>query len=215
MIAEARRLVSVTQQVIRNYEDSLVQLDGIDKEIAQLQQEIQALTKEITLYESVRVFLQELAEVARAEIASGLESIVTLCLQAVFGPSMSFEIDIDTSRNSTVIDFYVVNTDGEEVVRFSPEESMGGGVVDTVSIGLRFGLLKILSPEPIGPIILDEPAKMVSADLIDSIASLLQELTHMFGKQNILVTHHTSMMDVVDNAIYFEKINGVTKVTKG
>jgi DNA repair exonuclease SbcCD ATPase subunit len=210
---EIKNLIAVTDRVIREYEDSLKQLDYLESSIEKNQAAYEEVKNDIALYEEVRVFLQELAEVARQEVASGLENIVTLCLQAVFGPTMSFEIDIDTSRNSTVIDFYVVNTDGEETVRFAPEESMGGGVVDTVAIGLRFGLLKILNPEPIGPIILDEPAKMVSGDLIDSIAALLQELTQMFDKQNILVTHHHSLMDVVDNAVYFEKINGVTKVT--
>jgi DNA repair exonuclease SbcCD ATPase subunit len=210
---EIKNLIAVTDRVIREYEESLKQLDYLEKSIEKNQTTYEEVKNDIALYEEVRVFLQELAEVARQEVASGLENIVTLCLQAVFGPTMSFEIDIDTSRNSTVIDFYVVNTDGEETVRFAPEESMGGGVVDTVAIGLRFGLLKILNPEPIGPIILDEPAKMVSGDLIDSIAALLQELTQMFDKQNILVTHHNSLMDVVDNAVYFEKINGVTKVT--
>lgn len=209
---DTRFLMATTERVIREYEDSLVKLDMLEDSIEKNKKEYDMLVKDIELYEEVRVFLQELAEVARAEVASGLENIVSLCLQAVFGPTMSFEIDIDTSRNNTVIDFYVVNTDGKETVRFSPEESMGGGVVDTVAIGLRFGLLKILNPEPIGPIILDEPAKMVSADLIDSIAALLQELTQMFDKQNIIVTHHNSLMDVVDNAIYFEKVNGVTKV---
>jgi DNA repair exonuclease SbcCD ATPase subunit len=200
-------------EAIRVFESDLMKAENLEREIKKKQETVAKLIEQMTLLEEVRVFLQELAEVARHEIASGLEQVVTLCLQAVFGETMSFEIEINTSRNATSIQFYVVNIDGEEAVRFTPEESMGGGVVDTVSIGLRFGMLKILNPQPTGPIILDEPAKMVSADLIDSIAALLQELTRMFEKQNILVTHHTSLMDVVDNAIYFEKVDGISKTS--
>jgi DNA repair exonuclease SbcCD ATPase subunit len=210
---ETFQLLSITNRIIKEYEDSLVKLEILEKDIKRNKDNYTQLDEQITLYEEVRVFLQDLAKDARQQVASGLENIVTLCLQAVFGPTMSFEIEIETSRNNTVIDFYVVNTDGEYAVRDSPEDSMGGGVVDTAAIGLRFGLLKILNPEPIGPIIMDEPAKMVSADKIDSIASLLQELTQMFDKQIIIPTHHESLMTAVDNTIYFEKINGVTKTT--
>lgn len=210
---EVKSLMAVTDKVIRDYESSLLELKRLEQDIENTKATYDQVNKDITLFEETRVFLQELAEVARSTVASGLEHIVTLCLQAIFGPTMSFEVEINTSRNSTVVNFYVLNTDGEETVRFAPEDSMGGGVVDTVAIGLRFGILKILNPQPIGPIILDEPAKMVSADLIDSIAALLKELTQMFDKQNIIVTHHASLMDVVDNAIYFEKVNGITRAT--
>lgn len=211
MSMEISNLLNTTSRVIKEYEDSLVRIQVLEEDIIKNKATFDKLVEQIALYEEVRVFLQQLAEVARREVAAGLESIVTLCLQAVFGPTMSFEIEIETSRNSTVINFYVVNSDGEHIVRDSPEDSMGGGVVDTVAIGLRFGLLKVLNPEPIGPIILDEPAKMVSADKIGSIAVLLQELTQMFQKQNIIITHHDSLMEVVDNSIYFEKINGITQ----
>lgn len=206
-------LIATTERVIRDHERSLDEIDRLDQDIKRQQALINKLDKEIELFEDVRLFLQQLAEIAREEVASGLEKVVTLCLQAVFGETLSFEIDIDTARNNTVIDFYVLDDSGEEVVRLPPEEAMGGGVVDTVSIGLRFGMLKILNPEPKGPIMLDEPAKMVSGDLIQSIAALLQELTKMFDKQSIIVTHHTSLMDVVDNSVYFEKRNGVTQVS--
>lgn len=204
-------LLSVTDRVIKEFEESLIKLDFLEKDIQENQSVLTLLDEEISLYEEVRVFLQELAEDAREEVAAGLDNIVTLCLQSVFGPTMSFETEIETSRNNTVIDFYVVNNDGEHIVRDSPEDSMGGGVVDTVAIGLRFGLLKVLDPEPIGPIVLDEPAKMVSSDRIESIANLLQELTRIFQKQSIIITHHESLMNVVDNSIYFEKVNGVTQ----
>lgn len=182
----------------------------LEADIKDNEEEFDKLTREIALYEEVRVFLQEMAEATRKQVAAGLENIVTLCLQSVFGPEMSFEIDIDTSRNNTVIEFYVVNTEGETAVRQTLEDSYGGGVVDTAAIGLRYGMLKVLNPEPIGPIILDEPAKMVSGDRIRSIGSLIRELNRLFKKQSIMVTHHEPLMDMVDNAIYFEKVDGVT-----
>ncbi|MGE7305861.1 hypothetical protein ACQKJG_18730 [Priestia megaterium] len=204
--------MDATDRVIDEYEQSLRDLQALERNLERNASVYDDLLNQIELFEEARIFLQELAEMARAKVASGLEKVVTLCLQSVFGESMSFEIEIDTSRNNTVVDFFVLSQDGDSIVRFSPENSMGGGVVDTVAIGLRFGLLMILDPRPVGPIFLDEPAKMVSADLIELIGSLLQELNTMFNKQNIIVTHHLALMDTVDHAIQFEKRGGVTKI---
>lgn len=162
------------------------------------------------LLEEVRVFLQQLAEATRDELMRGLQTVVTLCLQHVFGPHLRFEIEIGTIRNNTAIEFYVVNEDGDLPVRLKPEDAMGGGLIDTVSIGLRFGLLKILNPAPIGPMFLDEPAKMVSADKVDYIGHLLKELSKMFDKQVFLVTHHTQLMDIADRGFYVRQEKGIS-----
>lgn len=210
---ELESMLSITNQRIQDYEELLRDFSDIERDIERNEALHEELTTEVSKLEKVRLFLQELAEVARGEIASGLEQIVTLCLQSVFGDSMSFEIEIDTSRNNTTVQFYVVNKEGEAVVRAEPKDSAGGGVVDTIAIGLRFGLLKILNPQPVGPIILDEPGKMISANLNQSFANLIYELTHMFGKQNIMITHDTSLMHVADHSIFIEKVNGVSRVS--
>lgn len=207
---EVLRLADAYLEDYRNKERRLEHLDG---EIKRLLVELQKYPAQLDLLEQVRLFMQTLAEATRDEIMSGLQQIVTRCLQSVFGPHLSFEIEVETKRNNTGIEFYVRNEAGEHPVRLKPEENMGGGVIDTISIGLRFGLLKILTPVPEGPIFLDEPAKMVSADRIDSIANLLKELSDLFDKQVIMVTHHNSIMEVVDNAIHVYNENGRTIIT--
>lgn len=199
-----------TDQFIRQYEDKERELVFLEEQIAKLISVIKTYPTQLSLLEEVRLFMQTLAEATRDEIMSGLQQIVTRCLQSVFGPHLTFEIEVETKRNNTGIEFYVVNTDGEHTVRLKPEENMGGGVIDTISIGLRFGLLKILTPAPEGPIFLDEPAKMVSSDRIDSIANLLKELADLFDKQVIMVTHHDSLLEIVDNSIYVRNENGRT-----
>lgn len=189
----------------RNRERELVRLEAEGKKMLV---DIQARRAQLELLDGVQVFLQTLSEATRDEITSGLQEIVTRCLQSVFGPHLHFEIEVETKRNNTGIEFYVRNESGEHSVRLKPEESMGGGVIDTISIGLRFGLLKILTPQPEGPIFLDEPAKMVSADRVDSVANLLKELTDLFDKQVLVVTHHSSITDIVDRANYVHNEDG-------
>ena len=212
---EIRNILAVTNKAIASYEQTIKELEQMEFDVKDLDAAAQILEKDIELFEECRILLQNLAEVTRKQIASELENVVTLCLQAVFDDTISFEIDIDTSHNNTIIEFYVVDTSGDEPVRLPPEDSMGGGIVDTCAIGLRFGILRILDPAPLGPIILDEPAKMVSGDRVEQIGSLIQELTKMFDKQTLLVTHHTSLMDVMDDSLYFEKVKGYTQIGDG
>jgi DNA repair exonuclease SbcCD ATPase subunit len=209
---EFESIIEVTDRAIKSFEDSLRKLENLERDLGKTDEAIKDLDKEISKLEEVRVFLQELAEVARAEIASGLEQIVTLCLQSVFGDGLSFEIEIDTERNSTAVSFYVLNIEGN--VRADPKDSMGGTVVDVVAAGLRFGLLKILKPEPVGPIILDEPGKMLSASYRPSFAELIYDLTQMFKKQSIMITHDPYLMQVADHSVYIEKVNGVSKIVE-
>jgi DNA repair exonuclease SbcCD ATPase subunit len=198
---------------IRAHEEKERELSRLSAHLQTLVSNLQSYPTTIHLYEEVRTFLQTLAEATRNEIMSGLQEIVTRCLQSVFGPHLSFEIEVETKRNNTGIEFYVVNTAGEHTIRLRPEDNMGGGVIDTISIGLRFGLLKVLTPSPKGPIFLDEPAKMVSGDRIESIANLLKELADLFDKQIIMVTHHQSIMEIVDSSIHVRNENGRTLFT--
>ena len=209
---EIQNILAITDQAIASYNGSLAEIEKLEIELQENEKELKKLEELLELYEDVRIVLQELAETTRAQVCSDLEHVVTLCLQAVFDDRYSFEIEIDTSRNNTVIEFYVVKTSRGVVTKRPPEDSMGGGTVDTCAIGLRFGLLQILNPKPLGPIILDEPAKMVSVARINAIASLLQELTGMFKKQTILVTHHKSIIDIVDHLIFYEEVDGYTRV---
>ena len=205
-------LMQASQKITRTYYEMESALSLAEREQVEVKEAYERHVQNLELFEKSRIFLQELAEATRKQIVSGLEQIVSLCLQSVYGPDIRFEIEIKTSRNNTSLFMYVVDTSGDEVIQFAPEDSMGGGVVDVCAIGLRFGLLKILTPAPAGPIILDEPAKMVSSDLMDAIARLLQELQQIFGKQIILATHHDSVKAVVDHTVRIQRTNGISKV---
>lgn len=201
----------ILQQVhewMKTYEYDQQRMSFLEQLIEEKEQQREVVISTHQLLEQVRVCLQQLAEVTRDQIMEGLKTVVTLCLQHVFGPEMSFEIEVSTLRNNTAIEFFVVIDHGKHVVRMKPEDTMGGGVLDTVSIGLRFGLLRVLDPLPYGPIFLDEPAKMVSQDKVEYIGHLLKDLSQMFEKQIILVTHHTQLYDIADKGIFVEQTQG-------
>lgn len=211
-------IIRAIDEYINQYNRKDYELQSLKKRAEELNGRLNGIPSSLDLLEEVRIFLQTLAEATRKEITAGLEEIVTRCLQSVFGPSMSFEIEAETKRNNVGLEFYVVDKNvvdpiTREPLRLIPEDNLGGGVIDTISIGLRFGLFKVINPAPEVPFIfLDEPAKMVSGDRIDNIGNLIKELSDIFGKQIIMVTHHQPIMDILDNAIYVRNINGKTVI---
>jgi DNA repair exonuclease SbcCD ATPase subunit len=202
-------LMKAADALIGEYDKKLMDLKQLNLEIEAKQKKRDELIPHGELLEEVRVFMQTLAKVARTEMMEGLQTAGTMGLQFVFGPDMAFETEVDTKRNNTAIEFWVVDTSGDEVVRKKPEDNMGGGVVDSLALGMRYGMLKVRKPKPIGPMILDEPAKMVSSDLVPHIGELIKTLTKLFNKQTILITHHEQLMDV-EHTIYFQRKRGVT-----
>lgn len=211
------KIIQTTEKAIYEFESSLKEMADLEEQLAAMEAEIPNVTKKIELYEEVRIVLQDMAKETRTAICSELEHVVTLCLQSVFGEKYSFEIEIDTSRNTTVIDFFVIDGRGPVPIRRPPEDSMGGGIVDTCAIGLRWGLLQIVNPYPVGPILVDEPAKMVSSedDAVREIGNLLQELTHLIKKQCILVTHHEPIKETIEHAIFVKNVQGSTVISYG
>lgn len=182
------------------------------KEIERL---LERVPNHLDLLVGTRNLLQTVSEETRRRITKGLEDVVTMCIHSVFGTDYSFRIVPKTKSNSTVIEFYIVDNSGLDEVVLPPESNFGGGMIDTISIGLRFGLMKVIPNPPSTPMILDEPAKMVSADRIESIANLVKELTRIFDKQVIMVTHQEVLMDLADRSLWFTKESGQTKITEG
>lgn len=185
---------------------------------AELEAERNLLKKKeenLALISEVRVILQELSEKTRIQILSGLENVVRTYIQAVFGEEFDFEAVPEISRNKMAIEFWVIDrTDPNDILRMPPEGNMGGGLLDTVAIGLHFALIDMLPEELHGPVFFDEPSKMVSGDLIYRIGQLIKESQRIFELQVIMVTHHAELQEIFDNSIVLKKEKGVAYVVE-
>lgn len=183
-------LTGHAEAAIRHIDDEERELARLERELERKLEERETFKAHTAFLERVRVFVQGIAEATRGEIVSGLEQIVTTCLQIMFGDTYRFEIEVETKNNNTAVEFYVVQDDGDTPVRLKPVGNMAGGIIDTISIGLSFGILKVVPDPPQGPVLFDEPAKMVSDDRAAGIIRLLVEMGTLFDRQVILVTHH-------------------------
>ena len=152
----------------------------------------------IDILEKVRVLLQKVSEVAREHSRKQIEELVTSCLQYIFGSDIRFEIELMEARGRIEAEFFVLSDIGGNIVKTRPQEARGGGVVDIISLALRFAMLQSSSPHIGGPVIMDEPAKHVSDDFIIQVGDFIKQAGIMLDRQVLIVTHKRYLAEIAD-----------------
>jgi len=173
---------------------------------------LQKILDNIDLLEKVRVLLQKASEYAREQSKQQIESLVSNCLQFIFDSAIEFKIEINDMRGRPEAEFYVISSSNGEVVKTKPQDSRGGGVVDVVSLAIRIAMIQYSSMNINGPIILDEPAKHVSDEYIVQVAEFLKQVSSMFKRQVIIITHNKHLNEIADKSFYVDIQDGVSKV---
>jgi DNA repair exonuclease SbcCD ATPase subunit len=152
----------------------------------------------IRTMEQAQILLSSAAEYARKQLIERIEETVTAALQAVYGDDYAFKVEMGTFRDQTAAEWKVVTHHGETTVTANPQDAEGGGIVDIVSMALRLSLIELSRPKVTGPIILDEPGKMVSAEYRPAMAEFLREYARRTKRQIVMVTHHHEFAEMAD-----------------
>lgn len=148
--------------------------------------------------------LQKLSERQRDNAKKRLEELGTQALQYSMGPNYRMIIDIPKTGRRPQAYLYIV--DDETGVTTDPLDDNGGGIVDIISIALRLVVLQSYessSGEPLidGPILLDEPFKMVSKEYIPMLSDFLKKISQDFNRQIIMVTHNDFLAQSCESEI--------------
>lgn len=179
-----------------------------------LEKSLQKVLDSIDILEKVKLLLQKVSEYAREQSRLQIEALVTNCLQYIFDESLEFKIEINEVRGRPEAEFYVVSKYGGIEVKTKPQDARGGGVIDIISLAIRIAMLECSNLDNKGPIILDEPAKHVSDDYINQVAEFLKQVTQMFKRQVIMVTHNRHLSEMADKWYKLEMENGISVVTE-
>ena len=180
------------------------QAETLQKQREESLARLRETSAEIELLEKVRLLLQETSSLAREKARRQIEHTVTHALQFVFGPGISFRIELVERRNQPEAEFYVVSQYGEVEVKTRPQDARGGGVVDVVSLALRVSLLETLRPPMLGPLLLDEPGKHLSDEFAPHLALLIKEMSGTFSRQVLMVTHNRHFTEAADQVYLVE-----------
>ncbi|SHH51663.1 OLD family protein [Tepidibacter thalassicus] len=186
----------------------------IEEDIKKLKEEIDNLKIQEDTFTKAKILLEESSAYAREQIKYQFEIMVTKALQFITGENIEFKIEFEQKRGRPEASFYVITKlDDESEVKNSPEESRGGGIIDIISLTLKYCMLQTHNPPIEGPFILDEPAKHVSEQYIVNVGNFLKEINSTFNRQIIMVTHNTHLSEISDKRYVVSMENGIS-ITK-
>ena len=203
---------------INNLNDFISKQDGKRSQLLEIRQKeektLEFITRQYELLEQVMILFQKTSQFAREQAKSQIEILVTKCLQYVFESDMEFQIEIEELRNKPNAECYIINDTADFFLKTKPEQSRGGGVVDIVSLALRISFMQTHKPSIEGPLILDEPAKHVSADYIYNVGDFLKQASEMFNRQIIMVTHNAHLAALSENSYRVQLLGTTSEVSK-
>jgi DNA repair exonuclease SbcCD ATPase subunit len=203
---------------LQEYHNKLQQLKGqkkqIEKEISSIQDALSEERRNLKNIEGAQIIMQLVAKQTQQELEIHISEIVTLALDTIFDDPYEFKLEFVEKRGKTEADLWLMK-DGEKI---DPLSSTGGGVVDVCSFALRIALWNLKKPKSRNTMILDEPFKWLSKDLLPRAAELLKTLSEKLNIQFIIVTHLDELKETADTifkvSISSKGISRIVEVVK-
>jgi len=162
--------------------------------------------------EKAQAFLQTIAQETQEQLKIHVEDIVQLALDTCFPDKYQFIISFEVSRGVTTAVMSFLDIESGKSI--SPMDASGGGVVDLASFALRIAAWT-LEGRTDNVIILDEPMKFLSRDLILQAAKVMKTLSEKLNLQFIMSTHIPELIDIADTVYQVAKNKqGVSKARK-
>ena len=166
----------------------------------------------LKLLEQAQVFLQTVAQNTQEKLKYQIEDVVNLALESVFPNEYEFKINFNVSRGKT--DAELIFLDKRTGKTIDPMEASGGGVVDITCFALRISAWALENGTD-NLIILDEPFKFVSKDLVERAGEILKTLSEKMKLQVIMVTHIPEFIDVADKVFEVKKNEkGISRIVE-
>lgn len=189
---------------IAGYADRLVAtLAAYENELEHQENTIAAANADIVTSKKAVAFVQAVASDTQKQFEVSFSRLVSAALSTIFGPdAYEFRAVFVERRGRMECDF-VLERDGETI---SPEDAVGGGVMDILSMALRIAYWSLKKTAPV--FILDEPFKFLSPSHHAKASALLEFLSKKLGIQFIVVSHQTGMVERADAV--WKVVNGKT-----
>lgn len=183
----------------------------LEKNIEEYAGKKNQLEQRLKLIEQAQSFLQKVAQQTQEHLKFQIEDIVNLALETCFPSEYTFQILFNVSRGKT--DAELVFLDQKTQRQVDPMNASGGGVVDLTCFALRIACYA-LEQGTDNVIVLDEPMKFVSKDLLDRLCEVIKVLSKKMNLQIIMVTHENKFIEISDKIFEVKKDKqGISKVS--
>lgn len=179
-----------TQSIKKRISDTLQKYQTLCAQEKSEAKAFRAVYEETKTLGHINAIVAEVSQRFQESAHQQIASIVTDCLQAVYG-KYRFGIAFEKKRNKTEVVFSIIDEQGNEL---NPTNSVGGGVLEVAGFGLRIACLVLSRPVHRRILIMDEPFHFVHKDCQHNIREMLEVISRDLGIQIIMVTHDKNLV---------------------
>jgi len=172
---------------------------------------IASLQQDAVDSEEARAVIQTVSQQTQKELEYHIGEIVSLALAAVFDDPYTLRLEFVQRRNRTEADI-LFERDGQT---YRPADASGGGAVDVAALALRIAMWSLRRPRSRATLVMDEPMKMLSKDMMPKAAAMLAEVSKRLGLQIIIVSHSQELIEGADKWFTVAINKGVSHVSEG
>jgi len=191
----------------RNYQTILDKAKGqrslLQKQITDTEKKIEDNKVRRESLEKAQTFLQSVAQDTQEQLKYHVEDIVQLALDTCFPEKYEFRIVFEVSRGTTTAVMKFIDIESGQPI--DPMNASGGGVVDLAAFALRIAAWT-LEGNTDNTMLMDEPLKFLSKDLMRQAANVMKTLSKKLNLQFIFVSHIPELTEV-SNRIFEVKLN--------
>lgn len=198
------------------YQQDVGQERLLRQQRAEKSEELQCAVADLERFRLAQALLTKVAAFARKNLIDNLNGTITAGLRAIIHdvPSIAFNVLMGESGGKPTADWKLQFDRPKGLLSNNPEESDGGTRLDALNVSLRVALLELSRPKPTGPLMLDEPGKMMSAEYVPNMAPFLKRYLATSHRQGIMVTHHEVLKELADVGYTVSQgADGVSEVT--
>jgi len=156
------------------------------------------LKRDLHRHEQAREIVREVGLATQQQLQYHISDITSLALEAVFPDPYALVAEFVERRNKTECDLYF-QRDADFV---DPLSASGGGAVDVAAFALRVASWAMQNPKSNNVLLLDEPFRYLSVNLLSKASAMLQQISQKLELQIIMVTHSPELVEMAD--IVFE-----------
>lgn len=155
--------------------------------------EYEELTKKSTLQEEGLNLLKNLIQTMATEHINEVADFINEGLKTIFyDKEYKIEIEIEDKRNLKQANLYLIEKNGDDILKSSLKDSVGGGVLVTIGFLLQVFYIQYHGLSPI--IFLDEAFTQLSDKYIIYLKMFIEDLAKRLGFIFVLITHDERLM---------------------
>lgn len=203
--------MSDLQSLRRTLEQQKGRKAQIQSTIDLTRRKIREKKRDLKQHEQAREVIREVGLKTQQQLQYHISEITSLALSAVFDDPYELVVEFVQRRNKTECDL-LFERDGE---RIDPLSASGGGAVDIASFALRVASWSMQRPRSRNLLILDEPFKHLSPNLMGRASEMLKEISERLKLQILMVTHSAELTECADRLFKVKLVKGISTVEQG